>query len=133
MTTDKKRDFRQLGIKVSAETYAALNRRAKMRGMAPTTLARWYVLDQIGHTDQFTARKTGKRRVVKPFCKEKKQKIALLQELQLIRMYLQQLQPGSKRTRGNLNDVSRAELAYALDLAKQVFLNTLNTNAEEGR
>jgi len=38
---------RQLGVKISAAAYSVLEGRARDRGLSPTTLARWLLLDRV--------------------------------------------------------------------------------------
>lgn len=133
MTAKKNETSRQLGLKISGDAYEALERRAKGRGLAPTALARWYVLDQIGMSDQFAARKRGTRRVVKPLNKEMKQTIALLRELQLIRTYLERLLVLEQRRKGAGDPRSSEALTLALSQARQLFLEVLNRQKAPGK
>jgi len=58
MTNDRTgSEKRQLGVKISQEAYAVLKRRANLRGMSPTTLARWVLLDQIGYEEEVVIRR----------------------------------------------------------------------------
>lgn len=118
MEAKKHSDTRQLCLKVSAGAYEELETRAGSQNMATTSLARWYVLEQLGMADQFVRSRTGKRRVAKPLSQETKLKIAQLRELQLIRLNLELIQRGEEE---RSNGQTERDLAEALESAKQVF------------
>lgn len=113
---------RQLGLKMSGDAYEELERRANLRSMTPTSLARWYVLDELKMSDQFAKRRTGKRKPVVPLTRETKLKIALLRELQLIRLNLELIQRGEAE---QFCGQRERDLAEALEGAKQTFRSLL--------
>ncbi|MEP2718476.1 hypothetical protein [Pseudophaeobacter sp.] len=88
---------RQLGIKISTAAYGVLERRAGDRNMSPTTLARWLLLDRLGYEGEVVFRGPRRKKVIKPFSAEYRAGISLLQELQLIRMRLDQISPPRKK------------------------------------
>ncbi len=118
---------RQLGLKISEEAYAALARRAKARGMSPTTLARWLLLDQIGFEEEVVIRNARRRGVLKPVRAEIKAALELLRELQLIRVRLDGL---GRPVKGRKSAVAYADaetIQATLEDARELFQRVLTS------
>ena len=88
---------RQLGIKISTAAYGVLEGRARDRGMSPTTFARWLLLDRLGYEGEVVFRGARRKKVIKPLSAEYRAALSLLQELQLIKMRLDQISPPRKK------------------------------------
>lgn len=130
MGTREHSETRQLGLKISGSVHEEIRRRAALQDMAPTSLARLYVLEGLGMAEQFVRHRTGKRKVARPLTKDMKLKIAQLRELQLIRLNLELIQRGEVvRSNGQ----SEGDLADVLKCAKQVFKSLLAKPVGPGR
>lgn len=120
---------KQLGLKISAGAYASLARRAKARGMSPTTLARVLLLEQIGHGDEVVMRRPRRRGTVRPLTSELKSGITLLRELQLVRVQLERLASKPHSNGGSAFAAEEPVASKTLDEARRVFWQVLDAIA----